>query len=190
MVKNILSLLLVAGLFIRPEPADAIPPPPFDRHKADTDRAMGALAPFLGSWKSSAPNSAGGSPVRNLWRLGNVILYVVSGDQPVLVNIISYDPWRHLYLLHLAGYRNTYVSRAKELVNVTRPNSSAIQWTFPSTRFSTDEKPGDILETISIEDGKWHENMEFRRAGEAPGKIPEIILEKVGPAKIDVLMSK
>lgn len=189
-LKIFASLILPAVLFIHLEQANAMQPPPFDRRKIETDRAMDALTPFLGRWKKSARRGTDDGPVRNLWRQGNVILYVISGDEPALINIISYDPWERHYLLHLAGYRNTYISRARELVHITRPNPNTIQWVFPYARLSKSEEPADIFETISIEKGKWHENLVFRRTGKPPTKIQEVVLERVGPATIEILKSR
>jgi hypothetical protein len=184
LVKLVAFPIVILALQLNP--IGAMPPPPFDARDVKSTKAIGALAEFLGSWRNSASEGSSG-PARNLWRVGNVILFISSGDRPVLVNIISYDPARGRYRMHLAGYRSTYLSPMEELVDLNRPAPNVIRWKYPQAQFSGKGPQGYVIETVTIRNGEWHEQIGFESVGEPPSVATETILKRKGSADVNAL---
>lgn len=169
-------MLFAVGLMLWPMPIRALSPPPVDPRFGESIKAMDTLAPLLGQWRS-------GTASRNLWRVGNIILYVISGDQRTLVNVISYDPEQRQFVIH----RSTFFSPVTELIPLEMPTPNAIRWAFPQIIRGTRDPRGDVLVAISVVDGEWHEGVIFRNPSDAPGPVPDRIFKRIGPADINVL---
>jgi hypothetical protein len=155
-MRKSVSILLL-GFSLISLPVSAMTPPPLDKKNVQASRALDVLEKFLGKWRGADGQYV---ETRQLGRVGNSILFIITGGAPTELNVIDYNPTTRMYRLHLPGYRHTFLAPQKEAVDLRVRPPATIQWEVSQARFKEGAPHNSIRTTVSIERGRWHEKIE------------------------------